>query len=150
MKPRALPGAKAVPSSPPCDCGLPAAYEACCGRFHAGPLQGLAPTPEALMRSRYSAFVRDLRPYLLQTWHPSTRPASVEPPEPGLKWLGLTVLQAPPPSPGQGRVTFVARYKIGGRAFRLAESSAFEVVEGRWHYLRAIEPGNSADPAEPA
>ena len=34
------------------------------------------------MRSRYSAFVKDLRDYLLSTWHPSTRPPLIEAPEP--------------------------------------------------------------------
>ena len=36
-----------------CPCGLGDDYESCCGRFHAG---APAPTAEALMRSRYSAF----------------------------------------------------------------------------------------------
>ena len=43
------------------------------------------------MRSRYAAFVLDLRPYLLASWHASTRPVELAPPEPGLKWLGLDV-----------------------------------------------------------
>jgi SEC-C motif-containing protein len=47
----------------PCPCGLPATYFSCCGRYHQGEQAGRAPTPEALMRSRYSAFVKDLRPY---------------------------------------------------------------------------------------
>ena len=42
------------------------------------------------MRSRYSAFVLMIEPYLLATWHPSTRPESVGF-EPGTKWLGLSV-----------------------------------------------------------
>ena len=50
----------------------------CCGRYHAGPLHLQAPDPEALMRSRYSAFVLDLRDYLMATWHPDHRPASID------------------------------------------------------------------------
>ncbi len=53
-----------------CPCGRPAAYADCCGRYHAGPLALQAPDPESLMRSRYSAFVKDLRPYLLATLAP--------------------------------------------------------------------------------
>ena len=45
------------------------------------------------MRSRYSAFVRDDRDYLLQTWHPRTRPDGLEAPAPGLRWLGLSIRQ---------------------------------------------------------
>ena len=51
-----------------CPCGG-ATYAACCGRFHAGPLQLQAPNAEALMRSRYSAYVLRLGDYLLATWH---------------------------------------------------------------------------------
>lgn len=121
----------------PCPCGLRAGYEACCGRYHAGLLALQAPTPEALMRSRYSAFVKDLRAYLLDTWHPSERPPTIEPPEPGLKWLGLSVGRAPAPVGDTGLVSFVARYKIGGRAHRIEEASTFVREGGRWYYLRA-------------
>ena len=62
------------PAALPCPCGHPAAYAACCGRYHAGALHLSAPTAEALMRSRYSAFVLGLNDYLLATWHASTRP----------------------------------------------------------------------------
>ncbi|MCT7423521.1 YchJ family metal-binding protein, partial [Escherichia coli] len=55
--------------STPCPCGSGQPYEACCGRWHTGEP---APTAEALMRSRYSAYVQERAPYLLQTWHAST------------------------------------------------------------------------------
>ena len=57
-----------------CPCGSRRVYEECCEPFHLG---AAAPTAEALMRSRYSAFALGLAPYLLRTWHPSTRPASL-------------------------------------------------------------------------
>ena len=75
----------ALKASAPCPCGRGPAYSACCGRYHAGPLHLQAPDPESLMRSRYSAFVLDLRDYLLATWHPEHRPVGIEPPEPGLR-----------------------------------------------------------------
>lgn len=87
------------------------------------------------MRSRYSAFVLDLRGYLLDTWHPSTRPASIEPPEPGLHWLGLQIKAAPSAEGDAGTVEFVARSKLGGRAHRLHEVSRFVREAGRWWYL---------------
>ena len=55
----------------PCPCGSGVPYAACCGRWHAGPQHLQAPTAEALMRSRYSAYVRPLSAYLQDTWHPS-------------------------------------------------------------------------------
>jgi SEC-C motif-containing protein len=128
---------QAVVPADACPCGKPLAYADCCGRYHAGPLALQAPDPEALMRSRYSAFVLDLRPYLLATWHPSERPALIEAPEPGLVWLGLAVKQAGLTAPDRGVVHFVARSKLGGRAHRLEERSAFVLEGGRWFYLKA-------------
>jgi SEC-C motif-containing protein len=98
-----------------------------------------APDPQALMRSRYSAFVLDLRDYLLATWHPDHRPAGIEPPEPGLRWLGLEVRQAVLLGPDLGEVSFVARSKLGGRAHRLAERSGFVREGGRWFYTCALD-----------
>lgn len=120
-----------------CPCGLPAAYLACCGRYHAGPLHLMAPDPQALMRSRYSAFVKDVRAYLLETWHVSTRPADIEAPEQGLVWLGLDVRRAVMSDERHGLVEFVARSKLGGRAHRLHEISLFVREDGRWVYLGA-------------
>lgn len=125
-----------------CPCGRGAAYADCCGRYHAGPLALQAPDPESLMRSRYSAFALDLRPYLLATWHADHRPAELEPPEPGLKWLGLDVRRAQMLEADRGLVEFVARSKLGGRAHRLHEISEFVREGGRWYYTRALhEPG---------
>jgi SEC-C motif-containing protein len=120
-----------------CPCGLPATYADCCGLYHAGPLALRAPDPEALMRSRYSAFVKDVRTYLLDSWHPSTRPASIEPPEAGLSWLGLDVKRAQLMGEDRGIVEFVARSKLGGRADRMHEVSEFVREGGRWFYLSA-------------
>jgi SEC-C motif-containing protein len=130
--------------SPSCPCGSGQAYAGCCGRYHAGPLQGQAPTPEALMRSRYSAFTLDLRAYLLATWHASTRPPALEAPPPGLRWLGLDIRHAPPATAGEGargEVEFVARSKHAGRAHRLHERSRFVFEQGRWWYLDGDELG---------
>ncbi len=123
----------------PCPCGGAAGYEACCGRFHAGPLHLMAPTAEALMRSRYSAHVFGLHAYLQDTWHPRTRPPSVAPPPPGLRWIGLEVRRHTPIDGDHATVEFVARSKQGGRAERLHELSRFERVDGRWLYVEAID-----------
>ena len=70
----------APPDICPCDTGRP--YETCCGPLHEG--RRPAATAVALMRSRYSAYALGLRDYLLETWHPNTRPESIDP-EPGLR-----------------------------------------------------------------
>jgi SEC-C motif-containing protein len=118
----------------PCPCGSGKAYQDCCSPRHDGSRP--APDAEALMRSRYVAYVRGDTPYLLATWHPDTRPAHLdlnEPPVP--RWLGLKVVRHEVPAPDQARVEFVARYKIGGRAFRLHETSRFLRQDGRWYYV---------------
>ena len=120
-----------------CPCGASATLlrAACCGRYHAGPLHLLAPTAEALMRSRYSAYVLDLTHYLRATWHSSTRPAVIEANPPGLTWLGLELRRHIVQDADHASVEFVARSKLGGRAQRLHETSRFVREDGRWLYV---------------
>lgn len=118
-----------------CPCGTAKPYAACCGRWHQGPQALQAPTAQDLMRSRYSAFVLDRLAYLLDTWHPGTRPASLEPNPPGLKWLGLTVKQASDQDADHATVEFVARSRLAGRASRMHEVSRFVREGGRWYYV---------------
>ena len=118
----------------PCPCGRPAAYDACCGRWHSGPLHLQAPDAEVLMRSRYSAFVKERAEYLQLTWHASTRPLYPPAFEPGLRWLGLEVKRHQRIDDDQAVVEFVARSKLGGRAHRLHETSRFVREGGRWFY----------------
>ena len=119
----------------PCPCGSGAPCEACCGRWHRGALHLLAPTAEALMRSRYSAYVHQLGDYLLDTWHPSTRPPAPLTFEPGLRWLGLEVMHHVATGKDSAEVVFIARSKRAGRAHRLHERSRFVREEGRWTYV---------------
>lgn len=116
----------------PCPCGSGSTYESCCHRWHAGEN---APTAEAVMRSRYTAFTLGDERYLLATWHRSTRPESVHF-EPGLKWLGLKVVALTGTEPDLAEVEFMARFRIGGgSAGRHHELSRFVREEGRWFYV---------------
>jgi SEC-C motif-containing protein len=115
-----------------CDCGSGRAYAACCGPLHAG---APAPDAEALMRSRYAAYVRGLVPYLRATWAPETCPADLGADPPGLKWLGLELKRHRVLDADHATVEFVARSKRAGRAHRLHETSRFERREGRWLYV---------------
>lgn len=126
---------KKTPASTGCHCGQPLPYAACCGRYHHGELPARA---EQLMRSRYSAFVLQLEPYLLQSWASDTRPVSLDlSADDGVKWLGLQVLATSGGAEGDdsGTVEFVARYKVGGRAYRLHETSRFCREDGAWRYI---------------
>ena len=123
-----------MPADRPCPCGLPARLSACCGRWHAGPLHLQAPDAAALMRSRYSAYALQLADYLLATWHPGTRPLSVDF-DPAQRWLGLQVLQHRRQGDDHATVAFIARSKVGGRAQQLEETSRFLREGGRWTYI---------------
>ncbi|WP_374473945.1 YchJ family protein [Arenimonas sp.] len=123
-----------MPASPPeaCPCGR-GDYAHCCGPLHAG---SPAPDAEALMRSRYSAYALHLADYLLATWHPSTRPATLAFDEqPPLCWLGLDVKRHAADG-DRAVVEFVARYRQGGgSAGRMRETSRFLREGGRWYYV---------------
>jgi len=126
------------PQGVACPCGRldgrarPLAFAQCCGRYLGG--HEAAPDAASLMRSRYTAYVLGDEPYLLATWHPSTRPAQV-PLEPGAKWLGLEVRDQREPDAAHAEVEFVARYKAESRAVRLRERSRFVREGGRWYYV---------------
>jgi SEC-C motif domain protein len=122
-----------------CPCGSGDAYDDCCGRYLTD--SRLAPTAEALMRSRYTAFATGDVDYLLATWHPSTRPDELELDE-HMRWRRLDVLatDAGGPWDDAGSVEFVAQYRIddgtsAGQRGRLHETSRFVREGGRWLYV---------------
>ena len=110
------------------------AYGDCCGRYIDHWDAQPAPDAQALMRSRYTAFVRENAAYLLATWHQSQRPAELDF-DPACKWLGLDVKQFQPTGEESAQVEFVARYRVAGRAVRLHERSRFVREGGRWYYV---------------
>lgn len=122
------------PNSNLCPCGSNKPYTTCCARYIEGKEE--APTAEALMRSRYTAYTLLREDYLLATWHHSTRPALLGlAEEPPAKWLGLEVKRHEQQDAGHAIVEFVARYKVNGRAHRLHEVSRFVREKGRWFYV---------------
>ncbi|HEV2636613.1 MAG TPA: YchJ family metal-binding protein [Actinocrinis sp.] len=133
----------------PCPCGLGAAYDACCGRFHQGTAN--APTAELLMRSRYAAFAARDQAYLLRTWHVSTRPEQLGF-NAGQRWTRLEIVSTAGGSAfhTEGTVRFRAHYTDCGRAGVQEEESRFERdSEGRWVYLDGEQtppglPGNAS------
>ncbi|MCW4465887.1 YchJ family metal-binding protein [Glutamicibacter sp. MNS18] len=129
----------------PCPCrvgqdGQPG-YRDCCGPWHAGRADhsALPPTAETLMRSRYSAFVLHLADYLLETWHESTRPRSLDF-DAGTQWLGLSIrrTRAGGPQASRGVVEFSARYRSAGTDGEQHEISTFVREDGVWYYVDAL------------
>ena len=123
-----------------CPCGTGDSYGACCGRFHAG---AAAPTAEALMRSRYSAFAAasepGMREYLLETWHPSTRPIALKL-DATTHWRRLDVVrvEAGGPFDDRGIVEFAAHYADDDGRGVMRETSRFVREGGRWFYVEAL------------
>ncbi len=123
----------AFPSDCPCGSGKP--YKDCCFMYHMEKVH--APTPEALMRSRYSAYVLKKADYLLYSWHASTRPKTLDIEGEPIKWVSLSVLstEGGGPDDDEGVVEFAAKYKVGGRAAKMVEKSRFVREKGRWYYV---------------
>ncbi|WP_417656719.1 YchJ family protein [Pseudidiomarina aestuarii] len=114
----------------PCPCGSELEYEDCCGKYHNG---AVAPTVEALMRSRYSAFALDDADYLFQTWHPKMRRHDFELDD-NPEWVQLQIISAQEQD-DHGTVHFRAFYREGRAIDMLEEESEFERIDGRWYYV---------------
>lgn len=123
-----------------CHCGSKKSYSDCCVRFHSG-LEKPA-SAEALMRSRYSAYVLGLEDYLLATWHPSTRPESLDFSDTAkTKWLGLEIKRSAVIDSNHAQVEFIARYRTSGQStVRLHEISDFIFEDGKWFYVAGNIP----------
>lgn len=111
-----------------CPCGSGRSYAACCRPAHDGTLP--PPTPETLMRARYSAFALGDAAFVRRTWHPEHRPADLNLDD-GTRYLGLKIHDA------QGdEVEFTVRLRAPGQApgsFR--ERSRFARLDGEWVYV---------------
>lgn len=122
----------------PCPCGSNKRLPACCGAFHAG--TATARTAKQLMRSRYSAFaLGGLGDYLLQTWHPTTRPplSAADMGAADTDWVKLDIVG----SHQQGNtatVEFKAYWRDADGHMQLHhEHSRFVRQDGRWFYVDA-------------
>lgn len=130
----------------PCPCGSGRLLSACCGPYLTGPLG--APTAEALMRSRYTAFVLRDAAYLLSTWDPAHRPAELDLRADPTEWLGLQIVgtEAGGEADQRGRVEFVARFRTRGTEQALHENSRFRRHGERWLYVDGeIERSDALD-----
>lgn len=84
------------------------------------------------MRSRYTAYAQQNEQYLLDSWHASTRPESINI-DPSVQWLRLSILNS-----DTDHVEFVATYRLQGRAHKLHENSRFVFEDGKWFYVDGI------------
>jgi SEC-C motif domain protein len=128
-------------ASRPCPCLSGSPFAECCDRFLSG--DAAAPTAEQLMRSRYTAYALGARGYLLDTWHPSTRPAHLDL-DPSVRWYRLDIERRERGGPldRDGVVEFRAYWRNDAdRADRgeQHETSRFLREGGRWRYVDAVD-----------
>ncbi|MBU4033384.1 MAG: SEC-C domain-containing protein, partial [Proteobacteria bacterium] len=98
-----------------CPCGTGLKFAKCCGPLLEGSQP--APTAEALMRSRYTAFAMQDVPYILRSWHRKTRPAELDlDDQEGFVWHGIEVLETQGGEAGEqaGVVEFIANFSGQG------------------------------------
>jgi SEC-C motif domain protein len=127
-----------------CPCHSGKMYSACCQEVHLGITK---PLPEALMRSRYSAYALGLIDYLLETTHP-THPLFKNDPNKVREGMldfskntlfeGLEILEALPPGEKEAFVTFRAILKQKGKDTSFTEKSLFLKEKGRWLYAKGV------------
>ncbi|MDH3346870.1 MAG: YchJ family metal-binding protein [Desulfobulbaceae bacterium] len=121
-------------SNESCPCGSAIPYSTCCGPYLEG--QTPAPTAEALMRSRYTAYVKGDNTYLLASWHKSTRPSTMDS-DTLPAWQGLKVMhtEAGGENDQEGTVEFQARYSHSNHQGMLHEVSSFVKEDNNWYYV---------------
>lgn len=119
-----------------CPCGSGADFAQCCGPIIDG---APAPTAEALMRSRYTAFSMGRIEHLDATHAPEIREDfnhdEAERSAREVTWLGLEVLRAEEPGDGTGIVEFVARFENAGQQLYHRERAHFRRIDDRWMYI---------------
>ena len=127
-----------------CHCGSGQAFDACCGPILRG--ERPAPTAEALMRARYSAYVEGAIDFLGDSLHPGhradwDRDATRRWAEQS-RWLGLEIrnIEAGAEQDEEGRVEFLARFEEQGNERLHHENSLFRRHDGRWHYVSGDLP----------
>ena len=128
-----------------CPCNSQKQYALCCGKYHKGKLH--AQTAEALMRSRFSAYVTKNMQYIYRTWSKETRPSlSILREENDQVFTQLEIISS---DKGQindtsGTVEFIASYILGStktdmnEVHQHHENSYFLKKQGKWEYVNEL------------
>jgi SEC-C motif domain protein len=122
-----------------CACGSDVLYQECCGRYHSGVKK--APTAEALMRSRYCAYVEGEIDYLVATTLPAVRRTDLwidyQTTYKTIDWIGLEIVSTAQggESDKTGKVEFRATYIQDGQKSVHHELSRFRRYQGGWNYM---------------
>jgi SEC-C motif-containing protein len=122
-----------------CPCGSGQTFLRCCGPYIAGDTS--APTAEALMRSRYSAYVTGDIDYIAKTHDPASihefdreaaRNWAIN-----TEWKGLEIVRTEDGSASDdtGTVEFIARFRTNDQEQTHHELSVFRREDKQWYYV---------------
>ncbi|MCH9755989.1 MAG: SEC-C domain-containing protein [Gammaproteobacteria bacterium] len=123
-----------------CTCGSKRAYQACCEPYLT--YQNIPSSPEALMRSRYTAYTQGDTEYIQKTMQGKAangfNVADSRAWAQRVVWIDLDVLKASDDG-RTGAVEFIARFVEDGRMHFIHEMSAFLCEAGRWFYVDGVQ-----------
>jgi SEC-C motif-containing protein len=121
-----------------CPCGSEESLEKCCQPYIDG--DAFPPTPEKLMRSRYTAYTLGDVDYIVESHDPETRdeidPSATRAWADEADWLGLEIMstEGGGADENEGTVEFIARYEARERVRTHHERSVFKRRKGRWYF----------------
>ncbi|MDF1827915.1 MAG: YchJ family metal-binding protein [Legionellaceae bacterium] len=123
-----------------CACGSQRDYDQCCQPYVTG--QATPKTPEALMRSRYTAYTLADIAYIEKTqrgkaaegFHALDAYVWAK----RVTWLNLEVVNTSLKSPQKGTVEFIARFIDAGVTQSMHEKSEFIKKAGQWFYVDGV------------
>lgn len=129
----------------PCYCCSNKNFETCCAPYLN---KSVYPdTPEALMRSRYSAFVLKDITYIEETMRgKALQKADLEQTRLWLDcvdWKGLRVIESKKLGSDTGLVHFIAEYEQASILKMLEEKSEFKRINQRWFYVKGKQLNSS-------
>ena len=121
-----------------CPCGSGRSYDECCRLYISG--KAKAPTAEALMRSRYTAYVEHEVDYIINTCvlrgKKDIDPKSTRDWSEQSTWLGLKIISTEKGGPldTEGTVEFQAQYERDGMKEMHHETARFKKENNEWLY----------------
>ena len=120
-----------------CPCNPQRHFASCCEPYLTG--QQVPELPEALMRSRYTAYTIANIDYIQQTMRGKAlsgfQATTAARWAKKVTWIALDVMHAVVESPTKGTVEFEARFIEGNRLKSMHERSEFVREAGRWYYV---------------
>ena len=121
----------------PCKSGM--AFDLCCGPILDGKTE--APTAEALMRARYSAYATGNVDFIINSNEPKSRenlsPEAIEEWSKGSEWLGLEIIKTKKgkEADSEGLVEFKAHYMQNRARLTHHELAEFKKIDGKWMFF---------------